>query len=87
VYKHLKGGCKEDGTRVFSVVSRDLTKGNEHKPKYRSFPLNTKKHVFTVSMIEHWHRVPREVVESPSLELLKSHLDVVPGPLALGGPV
>jgi len=29
--------------------------------------------------MEHWHRFPREVVESPSLEILKSCVDVVMG--------
>ncbi|KAK4829514.1 hypothetical protein QYF61_005153 [Mycteria americana] len=33
------------------------------------------------SMTEHWNRLPREVVESPSLEIFKSHLDVVLGNL------
>ena len=32
---------------------------------------------FSVRVTEHWHRFPREVVESPSLEILKSHLDKV----------
>ena len=31
----------------------------------------------TVSVTEHWHRSPREAVESPSLEIFKTHLDVI----------
>jgi len=27
-------------------------------------------------MVRQWHRLPREVVESPSLELFKKHVDV-----------
>ena len=27
-------------------------------------------------MIGHWHRLPREVVKSPSLEVFKTHEDV-----------
>ena len=27
-------------------------------------------------MLRHWHRLPRGVVESPSLEVLKNHRDV-----------
>ena len=30
-------------------------------------------------MNKHWHRLSREVVESPSLEIFKSHLDMVLG--------
>ena len=29
----------------------------------------------TVRVMEHWNRLPREVVESPSMEILKAHLD------------
>ncbi|KAK4816381.1 hypothetical protein QYF61_016285 [Mycteria americana] len=37
------------------------------------------KHFFTESVTKHWNRLPRDIVESPSLEILKSHLDMVQG--------
>lgn len=77
MYKCLKRECKEDGTRFFIVVARDKTRGSGHRLKRRNLPLNIKIHFFTVRMTEHWHRLSREVVECPSLELLKSHLGMV----------
>jgi len=32
---------------------------------------------FILRVMEPWPRLPREVVESPSLEILKTHLDTV----------
>ncbi|KFV81076.1 hypothetical protein N308_05431, partial [Struthio camelus australis] len=53
---------------------------NEHKLKHRKFSLHMK-NFFTAAVTEHWNRLPREVVESPSLEMFKSHLDRVLGSL------
>ncbi|KFV83932.1 hypothetical protein N308_00464, partial [Struthio camelus australis] len=53
---------------------------NGHKLKHKKFHLNIK-YLFTVRVTEHWNRFPREVVESPSLEIFKSHLDRVLGNL------
>jgi len=32
---------------------------------------------FTLRVMEHWNRLPREVVESPSLEIFKTYLNGV----------
>ncbi|KFZ65858.1 hypothetical protein N321_08709, partial [Antrostomus carolinensis] len=41
----------------------------------RRFCLNLRRNFFTVGVPEHWNRLPREGVESPSLETFKTCLD------------
>ena len=60
-----------------SVVPSNRTRDNGHKLKQRKFRLNTRKIFFPLRVTEHWSRLSREVVESRSLEILKTRLDKV----------
>ncbi|KAK4816906.1 hypothetical protein QYF61_024916 [Mycteria americana] len=68
VYKYLKERYKEDEARLFPLVPGERTRGNGHTLKHRRFPLDIRKHFFSVRVTKYWHRLPREVVESPYLE-------------------
>ena len=73
-FQYLKGTYKKDGGRLFTKACSDRTRGNNFKLKEGRFKWNVRKKFFTVRVVRHWNRLPKEVVDAPSLEVFKARL-------------
>jgi len=73
----LRVGVRRMGPDSFQWCPVTGQGDNSHKLKHRKFHMNTRKNFLTLRVTEHWNRLPREAVDSPSLEIFKTHLDEV----------
>ncbi|PKU47101.1 hypothetical protein llap_2596 [Limosa lapponica baueri] len=73
--QYLKGAYKKAGEGLFTRACSNRTRGNGFKVKEGKFRLHLRKKFFTVTVVRHCNRLPREVVDTPSLEAFKARLD------------
>ena len=77
LFLYMKGAYSKSGVGLLSLVRVDRTRGNGLKLHQGKFRLDIRKLFFTEWAVKHWNRLPTEVIESPSLDVFKNHLDVV----------
>jgi len=73
-FQYLKGAYRKDGENLSSRACCDRTRSNGFKLREGRIRLDIRKKFFTMRVVKHRNRLPREVVEAPSLETFKTKL-------------
>ena len=77
LYNYVKGVCTKMDLGLFSQVTSNKMRENGLESCQGRFRSDIRKNFFTKNVVKHWNRLPREVVESPSVEVFKRCVDVV----------
>ena len=75
-FQYSKGAYKQEGERLFTRVDSDRIRGNGFKLRRGRFRLDIRRKFFTQRVMTQWNRLPKEVVDAPSLKAFKVRLDV-----------
>jgi len=70
-----EGAYRKAREGLFRRACSDKTRGNGFKLEEGRFRLDIRKKFFTVRVMRHWNRLPREAVNGPSLEAFKVRLN------------
>jgi len=71
----LKWNLQKEGNKLFNRACSDRTRGGGFKLQQGGLRAVVRKKFFTTRVVKHWNRMPREVVDGPSLETFKARLD------------
>ena len=72
--QYLKRAYRKAGEGLSVRACSNRTRGNGFKLKEGRFRLDIRKKFFTVRVVRHWNRLPRDV-DAPSLDAFKARLD------------
>lgn len=67
-------GYQARGAGLFTVVHCGRTRDNRHSLKQDGFRLYARQNIFTIGTVKPWSRLPRQVVQSPTVEIFKTSL-------------
>jgi len=74
-FQYLKGAYKKSGEALLTRACSDRTRGNGFRLKEGRFRLDIRKKLFALRVVRHCSRLPRQVVDAPSLAVFKARLD------------
>ena len=74
-FQYLKGAYRKAGEGLFIKACSGRMRENDFKLEEGKFRLDIRKKFFTVRVVRHWNRFPREAVDAPSLKAFKARLD------------